>query len=141
MTQAIGSLLMGGSDFCPLYVSWANSFNQHYSYNCTNPSGLRTVSKFESFGDNSRCVQSTVSSFKMNLTETQCKEFYGCPNYPISFNVPLCMTVTCNTESEAVEITFGNETVTCSSDGQNIKLVDVPGASIRCPRLANICIE
>jgi Leishmanolysin len=132
---------MESTDFCPLYARYSRTFNEHYSFNCTNSSQTETAMKFEVFGPESKCVESSLPNSRFNYNISLCREVYGCPTFPMSFNVPLCLNVRCNLALEAVEIQFGKSTKICKFDGQKMENPELPGAFIRCPRLASVCME
>jgi Leishmanolysin len=141
LSQAIGSLLMESTDFCPLYARYSGTFNDHYSFNCTNSSQTETAMQLEVFGPESKCVESSIPNSRFNYNMSDCKELYGCPSFPMLFNVPLCLNVRCNLVLEAVEIQIGEGTKICKFDGERMEIPKFPGAFIRCPRLASVCME
>ena len=131
---------MESSDYCPTYMYSSRKFGKAYSFNCTDPSGNKTKSKFEVYGSQGRCVESSLPAIA-HYNKTDCTETVGCPTYPTQFNFPLCMDVQCNLQLEAVEITFGTAKHVCEYDGQEIEIPDLPGYQVKCPPISVICAE
>lgn len=111
-----------------------------HTLDCTDPLGNMTASAFEIHGNNGKCIESSLPA-RANFTKDACSNFYGCPAHPMEFTIPLCMDVQCNPELEAIEIRFGDEKAFCEYDGHLINIPDVPGHTVKCPRLAVICKE
>jgi hypothetical protein len=97
--------------------------------------------EYEVFGAESKCVESSIPNSRFIYNITECKENFGCPSFPMKFNVPLCMNVRCNLALEAVEIRFEERTKICDFDGQKLEHPNMPGVFIKCPRLASVCME
>ena len=113
-------------DYCPVYGTLRFSFDaanddisdgpESFELDCSD-AGLQSAPfaySVETFGDDGRCFDS-------------------------NFERPLCLKTSCSRERNAVEIVFGDTIRACLYDFQTIDIPGLPGYSLTCPRLAQVC--
>jgi len=116
-------------DYCPVYGALEFSFDgandglgsggpESLELDCSD-AGLQAAPfayKVETFGQDGRC-------------------------FDTNFERPLCLKTSCSRERNAVEVVFGDTIRTCLYDFQTIDIPGLPGYSLTCPRLAQVCPE
>ena len=114
-------------DYCPVYGTLKFSFDaaandgisdgpESFELDCSD-AGLQSAPfaySVETFGQDGRC-------------------------FDTNFERPLCLKTSCSRERNAVEIVFGDTIRACLYDFQTIDIPGLPGYSLTCPRLAQIC--
>ena len=115
-------------DYCPVYGTLKFSFDSAnddlgydrsaFELDCSD-ADLQSAPfshRVESFGEDGRC-------------------------FDTNFERPLCLKASCSRERNAVEVVFGDTIRTCLYDFQTIDIPGLPGYSLTCPRLAQVCPE